>query len=352
MAKLSRRQLLLAGFFTGAGISLTTSHFRRRSKGEQFSNDLEGSEIAYGVEISEGEIFQIRKKLNLKQPVIPYNREMSKILVRCCRLATEQYLQGVEDPEYEGNISILPSYFPQLNDYEQIAAFRFIRERSWLEPLIKKTFLGDLIPETDIIYAGYILKSSVNNIIVFRGTQEPEEWIANLNAKQIDYQNDNPQAGKVHQGFSELYFSGLEEKVQIELTKLNPDLPCYVTGHSLGGAMAVLAALNIALNFSEFKTQIQMYNYAPPRVGNPTFAKFYSDLVPNSYRVVNQTDSTWLLPPTQIDNLVYIHVGQQWSFINQTEDLNPNHQLAAYQDAIDNNVEISKPIIAPGIFQR
>ena len=352
IVKLSRRQILLAGFFTGAGISIATSHFRRQIDGDQFSKDEEGSEIAYEAKISESEIRQIKQSVNLKQPLIPYDRRMSKILVRCCRLATEQYLEGLEDPEYDGAIAKLPSYFPQLNDYEQITAFRAIRERSWLEPVFKKTFLRDLIPKTDLIYAGFILQSSVNNIIVFRGTQEPEEWIANLNAKQINYQSNNPQAGQVHQGFHNLYFNGVKQWLQKEINRLNPAIPCYITGHSLGGAIAVLAALDLALNFSNLKEQIQMYNYAPPRVGNPTFAEFYSDLVPNSYRVVNQADSTWLLPPSQLDNSIYLHVGQRWSFINQTGDLNPNHQLAAYQDAIDHDVEISTPIIAPGVVQK
>ncbi|MDJ0897323.1 MAG: lipase family protein [Xenococcus sp. MO_188.B8] len=352
MTKLSRRQLLLAGFFTGAGISIATSYFRDQINSNKSSQDEEGSEIAYETKISESEIRQIKRSVNLKQPLIPYNRQMSKILVRCCRLATEQYLRGLEDPEYDGAIANLPSYFSQLNDYEQITAFRAIRQRSWLEPLFKKTMLRDLIPKTDLIYAGFILKSSANNIIVFRGTQEPEEWIANLNVQQIDYQSNNPQAGKIHQGFNNLYFSGVQQWLHQEIEQLNPAIPCYVAGHSLGGAIAVLAALDLGLNFSNLREQIQMYNYAPPRVGNPTFAKFYSDLVPNSYRVVNQADSTWLLPPTQLDNAIYLHVGQRWSFINQTGDLNPNHQLAAYQVAIDNEVEISRPIIAPGVFQR
>ncbi len=255
-------------------------------------------------------------------------------------------------PKYDGEIATLPSYFPQLNDYEQIAAFRFLRERSWLEPLLQKTTLRDLIPKTDLIYAGFILRSPNNNIVVFRGTQEAGEWIANLDVQQIAYPNNNPEAGKIHRGFHELYFKSINQVVQQEINRLNPAIPCYITGHSLGGAIAVLAAVDLALNFPALSAQIQMYNYAPPRVGNPTFAKFYSDLVPNSYRVVNQADSTWLLPPTQLDNSIYLHVGQRWSFINQTGDLNPNHQLAAYQDAIDHDVEISTPIIAPGVFQR
>ena len=51
MAKLSRRQVLLAGFVTGAGIiSITTSHFRRQINGDEFAQDEQGSEIAYEAE--------------------------------------------------------------------------------------------------------------------------------------------------------------------------------------------------------------------------------------------------------------------------------------------------------------
>lgn len=347
MAKLSRRQILLGGFFTGAGISIATSPWRNQRNEAKSSQQENGTDMAYETNISASEIRQIQESVSLKQPLISYNREMSKLLVRCCRLATEQYLQAIKDPDYDGAISALPSYFPQLNDYEQIAAFRFLRERSWLEPVIKKTFLRDLIPKTDLIYTGYILKSSLNNIIVFRGTQEPEEWIANLNTKQTNYPSPNLQAGKIHQGFFELYFSGVKSLLEQEIKKLNPAIPCYITGHSLGGAMAVLAALDLALNFSNLKDNIRMYSYAAPRVGNPTFAQFYSDFVPNSYRVVNQADSTWLLPPTKVDNSIYLHTGQSWSFIYQTGNLNPNHQLAAYQTAINQEFELAQPLLNP-----
>ena len=338
MGKWSRRQILLAGFVAGAGISITTSHFRRQQNDDEFDGNAEGANLAYEAETSASKIRKLRQSVTLRQPTIPYNRQMSRLLVRCCRLATEQYLQGLAEPNYDGAIASLASYFPQLNEYKQIASFKAIRERSLLEPIIQRIGLSDLIPKTNLIYAGFILKSSANNIIVFRGTQEPDEWIANLNAKQIYYQTNNPEAGKVHQGFYNLYFNG-SDPIRPLIDQLDPTIPCYITGHSLGGAIAVLAAIDLALNFSNLKKQIQMYNYAPPRVGDPTFVKFYSELVPNSYCVVNQADSTWLLPPTQLNNSTYLHVGQRWSFINQTGDLSPNHQLAAYQAAIDREVE-------------
>ncbi len=347
MAKLSRRQILLAGFFTGAGISIATSHFRRQMNGDKLAQDEVGVDIAYEAELSASQIRQIEQSVNLKEPQIPYDRQMSKLLVRCCRLATEQYLQGVADPKYRGAIADLTSYFPQLDNYQQIAAFRAIRERSWLEPLMNQTFLRELIPETDLIYHGFILKSPMHNIIVFRGTQESQEWIANINATQIEYLNNNSQAGFIHQGFYSLYVNNLAQPIRNAIDQLDPTIPCYITGHSLGGTMAVIAALDFALHFPAFAPQIRMYSYAAPRVGDPNFAKFYSDLVPNSYRIVTQADSTWLLPPTQLRDAIYLHVGQTWSFIYQTGDLNPNHQLAAYQAAIDREVEISQSPISP-----
>ena len=336
MNKLSRRQVLLAGFATGAGISIATSRFRPPQK-----EDVAGSDIAYQAETSANKIAQLKQSVNLKQPSIPYNREISKLLVRCCRLATEQYLQGVADPHYNGAIAYLDGYFSQLDRYEQIATFQTYRERSLWEPIIKKTPLDKLIPKTDLIFHGYILKSPQNNIIVFRGTQEPQEWIANINAEQRNYQEDKPLLGKVHQGFYTLYSKHLAQPFRTAIAKLEPDIPCYITGHSLGGVMAVLAAYDLALNFPQLGTQVQMYSYASPRVGNPDFAQSFNNLIPNSYRIVNYADSTWLLPPTQFQESIYLHVGQPWSFVKQTGDLSPNHQLAAYQEAIDEEVETS-----------
>ncbi|ELS00946.1 putative lipase [Xenococcus sp. PCC 7305] len=347
MAKLSRRQILLAGFFAGAGVSIASSHWRDQRKDSEFDQEEGGADIAYETGISAEKIRQIEQSVALQQPLIPYNRQISKLLVRCCRLATEQYLQGVADPEYDGAIASLVSYFPQLNNYQQIIAFKAIRERSWLEPLMNQTFLRDLIPQTEFIYHGFILKSARHNIIVFRGTQEPREWIANINAQQIEYLSDNKQAGKIHQGFYSLYVNNLAQQIRQVIDQLDPNIPCYITGHSLGGTMTVIAAVDLAVHFPAFAEQLLVYSYASPRVGDPYFARFYSDLVPNSYRIVNQADSTWLLPPTQLRNAVYLHVGQTWSFINQTGDLNPNHQLAAYQAAIDQEVEIHKSPITP-----
>ena len=86
-----------------------------------------------------------------------------------------------------------------------------------------------------------------------------------------------------------------------ELLQSSPDpLLFYITGHSLGGALAVLSAFELSTLKPDL--DITMYNFgAPrffdeihfnnvPRVGNHAFAEMYDKQVPNSFRVVNSKD--------------------------------------------------------------
>lgn len=105
-----------------------------------------------------------------------------------------------------------------------------------------------------------------------------------------------PGYGDVHTGFSDSY-QAIAQQVRDAAKKLNPALPCYITGHSLGGALATLAALDLALHLPHLKPRIQLYTYAAPRVGDPTFAAKYTQLIPNNYRVINLADAVPLGPP-------------------------------------------------------
>jgi hypothetical protein len=67
-----------------------------------------------------------------------------------------------------------------------------------------------------------------------------------------------------------------------------------VCGHSLGGALATLQALDVAAN-SRFKNPT-VYTYASPRTGNPQFASTYNGMVPNTIRIANRVDLVPMLP--------------------------------------------------------
>ena len=68
-----------------------------------------------------------------------------------------------------------------------------------------------------------------------------------------------------------------------------------MTGHSLGGAVATLSAIQIAKFVS--KERIVFMNYGSPRVGNQNFVNYFMSIIPNGIRVVNYKDPVPHLPP-------------------------------------------------------
>jgi Lipase (class 3) len=67
-----------------------------------------------------------------------------------------------------------------------------------------------------------------------------------------------------------------------------------ICGHSLGGALVTLLALDVAAN-TIFKDPT-VYSYASPRTGDSTFAAIYDHLVPNTFRIANRVDIVPKLP--------------------------------------------------------
>ena len=61
------------------------------------------------------------------------------------------------------------------------------------------------------------------------------------------------------------------------------------TGHSLGGALATLAAYDIAhATFKEGRQPNQVvYTFGAPRTGNHAFAKEFQACVPDCWHIIN-----------------------------------------------------------------
>ncbi|MCC3420577.1 MAG: lipase family protein [Microcoleus sp. PH2017_29_MFU_D_A] len=152
--------------------------------------------------------------------------------------------------------------------------------------------------------------------------------------------------GTIHPGFSTIYSNIATQTLDIA-KKLNPSVPCYLSGHSLGAAIATLAAIDIAVNVPRLKKQVQLYTYGSPRVGDPVFAREHNRVVPNSYRVVNLADAITLVPFTVFFKTEYVHVGEEWAFLAPNGDVMPNHVVDSYRSAIDKQVETNKPRTSP-----
>lgn len=108
-------------------------------------------------------------------------------------------------------------------------------------------------------------------VVAFRGTQPASlaNWITDLNtAKLSNY--DGIFGAKVHEGFYNAY-SNLRPQLQTALQALRAKYPNYeflVTGHSLGGALADLAAVDSFSVFGSGGNRLDLVTFGEPRVGN------------------------------------------------------------------------------------
>ncbi|KAJ1659114.1 hypothetical protein IWQ61_001741 [Dispira simplex] len=137
-------------------------------------------------------------------------------------------------------------------------------------------------------------------ILGCRGSTE-KNFLTFLTNAVVSKKNWPPAASdsKVHKGFLDSTQVGMG-KVRDALKLLvgeYPDFTITLTGHSLGGAQAVLAAVQIAMDNSQWKSKLRVYTFGEPRVGNTEFAQYYDTQGIPTRRVVNHNDLVPHLPP-------------------------------------------------------
>jgi len=119
-----------------------------------------------------------------------------------------------------------------------------------------------------------------------------------------------PLGVRVHKGFFSAYKRIMFAVVSAvsELFATGEFDTLLVTGHSLGGAVAMLAALDIVRSCASVldRSQVAVYTFGSPKVGNARFRDWYNRNVPNSFRVVNAGDRVAQMPP---EFLGYKHAG-------------------------------------------
>lgn len=89
---------------------------------------------------------------------------------------------------------------------------------------------------------------------------------------------------------------------QSNATAIQATLEIYITGHSLGAAMATLCSLTLQRYFEvqgDFPPfRIKKYCLASPKVGNKFFVDYYNKQIAGySYRIQNRLDPTIYFPP-------------------------------------------------------
>lgn len=173
-------------------------------------------------------------------------------------------------------------------------------------------------------------------LIVFRGT-EPlsiKNWIDDLDTFFTDYPCDGC---RVHEGFYHTYLD-----IQATILKAAKDLFAkypksrkLVTGHSLGGALAVHASVDIIKNFGEID---EFYTYGSPRVGNQAFANYVNGMIKGNFnsRITHYKDPVPHLP---LESWGFVHVDRE-VFYNQDNSAYTICQAGEDQTCSNNYLDV------------
>ncbi len=125
-------------------------------------------------------------------------------------------------------------------------------------------------------------------VLSFRGTEATSIKDIKADAKAISVGCKS--GGRIHKGFRDAF-----DEVALDIqTELNKDEHCnkplFITGHSLGGALATIAAKKLT-----HRAGISAcYTFGSPRVGDEDWV---SSMKTPLYRVVNAADCVTMLPP-------------------------------------------------------
>lgn len=137
----------------------------------------------------------------------------------------------------------------------------------------------------------YVLEGGEDIIVVCRGT-EPKQWSdikADLTIDRVSSRSGN---GRVHRGFR-TYTDHVWEDVKYHVLQ-HPDKKLWLTGHSLGAAMATLMARRFVLD--PINRHVEgLFTFGSPRVGNRTYINEFNNLVTH-HRWVNDGDIVTKVP--------------------------------------------------------
>lgn len=177
-------------------------------------------------------------------------------------------------------------------------------------------------------------------VLVFQGSQEAEDWMTNLSIRRANYFGKE----KVHQGFYDslkLFLKTMKNKEFSTIDKrtyrlyndiefFNENCKIVLTGHSLGGAVATLAACYF-YDLGIKKENMNIYTFGAPPIGSKEFCSKYEDKL-NLYRVVNEND---VVP--KIDRIIDLqHLGEEIVLISNQQEI---HSCSDYIDNLIDEID-------------
>ena len=144
-------------------------------------------------------------------------------------------------------------------------------------------------------------------VLAFRGTETAKRQDVRIDAQALRV---SVLEGRIHGGFRVAY-DGVAKDIEKSVLKLK-GTPLYVTGHSLGAALATVATQRLEHNPRTREIIAACYTFGSPRVGDTHYDLEFKSPI---YRIVNTTDIVTVIPLLAMG---YIHIGDV-RFLGSTE---------------------------------
>jgi hypothetical protein len=167
------------------------------------------------------------------------------------------------------------------------------------------------LPVHEVTYYLATNDAERRHVVAVRGTANVNNALVDIDIQLVD---DEQTGIRLHRGFAAAA-KGIYEKIK---PKLNKDYEIRTTGHSLGGAVALILAMY--LDSDGYRVD-KVVTFGQPKVTNILGAKKFSDL--DVWRVVTARDLVPVVPPldpVDIKNLdIYWHLGQEIILLDETQ---------------------------------
>lgn len=172
--------------------------------------------------------------------------------------------------------------------------------------------LDDERSDEELVYGILVNRHRRQIVVVFRGCKTRRDWSIAANSLLKDLDHKGKTIG-VHSGFyNYLHDNNTAASILSHVRRLL-DFSCkgynvYFTGHSLGGALATLMAMEAAVSW-EVPGSVSCVNFASPMVGNLDFRKAFESLEHTGrlrcLRVNNSLDLFTKLPDRSSTNFFF-----------------------------------------------
>jgi hypothetical protein len=147
---------------------------------------------------------------------------------------------------------------------------------------------------------GFVARYNNDVVVAFRGSEATwSDWVlTNIDASMT---NDHRFGlGTLHSGFADAAESVFETVRQHIAELKNDKSKVYLTGHSLGGALAVITGNRLNNDIASNRPKA-IFTYGAPRVGNEVFTKSYrKNLASKTYAWIVEGDPIPRLPLTRM----------------------------------------------------